>query len=202
MAARVRLATVGRAQIGRIPPRVRLSLLGLASAVVLGAAAAALASGQLGRPAPSQSAQPAPTAAAVSAPRILIGAPATLTASLPPTPETHVGVSADGTLGMAVEFVPTLARVGTPLVMRFTVRNQQNAAVNTVEIDATGPWAGYDVQEVSPAGSFERVSDTRATIRSALRLAAQTSGGISLRALPNQPGDGQFTFVLQVPDRN
>jgi len=108
-------------------------------------------------------------------------------------------MSSDGTLGMAVEFVPPQVRVGAPVLIRFTLQNWTDVAMERVQIDASGPWASYTVTEVTPTGSFERVSDTAATIRSRVDLAPMRSGAVSLLVIPRVAGDAQFSFTLREP---
>jgi hypothetical protein len=111
-----------------------------------------------------------------------------------------ITLSADGRLGLAVEFVPAQVRAGSPLVMRFSIQNRSSGTLARAQIDAEGPWDGYAVVEVTPAGSFERVSNSQATIRSQINLAANTTGVVSLLAFPSQAGDAQFSFDLRQPE--
>ncbi len=180
--------------------------MGGACALLLGGAIAALALAVAGPPVLQPAAVPATGAAlAVQAP----AAAAFLATSVPAAPgpaataptEAPMSVSDDGTLAMAVDFVPAQVRVGSALVMRLTIQNRSSAPVPRVQIDASGPWASYAVTDVTPAGAFERVSDTQGTIRSEAALAPNSTATVSVLAIANQAGNAQFTFALRPPDQ-
>jgi hypothetical protein len=203
MAVRLRLPAAAASPFAHLPARARLSLIGVGSAVVLGATIALL-SLESANPRMSPQAAPALATPPIAAPASLIGE-----AEPPPTVETSttspiqapvMNVSADGKLGLAVQFVPAQVQAGSPLVLRLTIQNRSDAPLGRVQIESSGPWEGYAVADVTPTGSFERVSDSRATIRSQVNLAANSTGVVSLLVFPSRPGDAQFSFDLQLPE--
>lgn len=178
----------------RLPWSLRLSLVGAACAAALGGVVAvsfAMAATGPARQDPAHVATPAVAARTVTTAPV----PATAVPAL-------TSMSSDGTLGMAVEFVPAQVRVGAPVLIRVTLQNWTEASWEQVQIDATGPWANYTVTEVTPTGSFERVSDTSATIRSRVDLPPMRGGAVSLLVIPRVAGEAQFSFALRAPSND
>jgi hypothetical protein len=174
----------------RLSSSVRLSVFGAVCAAALGGMVAIFALAAAGPPRQGSPYVATPAVVARTVPNATVVA----TPLPPPT-----SMSSDGTLGMAVEFVPAQVRVGAPVLVRLTFQNWTDVPLEWVQIDAQGPWANYTVTEVTPTGSFERVSETAATIRSRIDLAPMRGGAVSLLVIPRVAGDAQFSFVLRTP---
>jgi hypothetical protein len=96
---------------------------------------------------------------------------------------------------MSGRFDPRTLRVGTKLVMWFEVENQGDTTIDGIKLFSNGSWDKYTITGVTPGGSYDG-GWLGTTFSWGMRVPPGEKRSFQIIAFPNEPGNHEFSFVL------